>query len=892
MIWGQRVVSIHGLILTQRRGLTGVHVRQLGVRSLGSPGSSISTRAGLIILLFCCKCGRNKCVRTSTGDNSGLKKCGVLMKVSRPRWRRLGHPIWGEPMLQLCRKLKGLGTQFLDWDRTVFQSRREEVEAVQKTFDQNDQASKLQLSQRLNELMSLDEMYWRQRSRAIWLKDGDRNSRFFHKKASNRRQKNRIKGLFDVNGVWQESKKYWDLIGHEVSNAVILMLTHSELPPDLTYTYVALIPKVREVVNMSHLRPITLCNVIYKIVSKVLANRLKSFLPTIISPQQSAFVPDRLISDNTLVASELAHYMHKLRRGREGFLPLKLDISKPYDRLEWGFLQRIMLKMGFPEQWVQLIMSCLSTVRYDFIINGTPRGFVTPQRGLRQGDPLSSYLFLLCAKGLSALITHSVSSGHWQGLRICDGAPSVSHLLFADDSMLYSSATSQDCTLIRNLLNVYERASGQQVNLQKSNVVFSGSVLPHMRVSMVQILGVQVVDKHEKYLSIPTLVGRSKSDTFAYPSYAWRSILHGRDILRAGIQRHIGNGLSTNIWTDLWLCGEELGVYLSDRVTYVVDLFLSPSVWNSTLLSELFPAHIVQKILDIPLSPRNHEDRWIWGGDKKGRFTVKLAYHVAQHRVLADHSSALNPSEALWNQLWKASVPNTVKICAWKAAANILLTRSRLSERGIDLDTQCPLCDEDVETLIHAVRDCPHAASLIEGANLPLVSAPTNVADWLVTVHNLTPQNFAPSLMILWATWRNRNAKVWDGDFKQAFEVVPMTLGWWKDYKAAHVATQSVSGIRVMPKWTKPPVGYVKMNVDAAFDETSRCIGLGGVFRDHIGLFLHGFRHSVMTANSAKHAGLLALLLGVQTALENHLTPLIVETDCLELVTADRSILM
>lgn len=95
-----------------------------------------------------------------------------------------------------------------------------------------------------------------------------------------------------------------------------------------------LIPKANEPQDMSQLRPIALCNVIYKIASKVLANRLKVFLLDIITPQQSAFVPDRLIFDNSLVASELAHFMHNLQRGNEGFLALKLDISKAYDRLE------------------------------------------------------------------------------------------------------------------------------------------------------------------------------------------------------------------------------------------------------------------------------------------------------------------------------------------------------------------------------------------------------------------------------------------------------------------------------------------------------------------------------------------------------------------------------
>lgn len=165
----------------------------------------------------------------------------------------------------------------------------------------------------------------------------------------------------------------------------------------------------------------------YKIASKVLANRLKVILPHIISPLQSAFVPGRLISDNTLVATEIAHFMHRIRRQNDGFFSLKLDISKAYDRLEWGFLEAILTKMGFVRSWIEVILCSLKSVSYSILINGESGGYIVPTRGIRQGDPLSPYLFILCAEGLSSLITQSIHAGMLKGLSVCPGAPVVHH---------------------------------------------------------------------------------------------------------------------------------------------------------------------------------------------------------------------------------------------------------------------------------------------------------------------------------------------------------------------------------------------------------------------------------------------------------------------------------
>jgi hypothetical protein len=199
----------------------------------------------------------------------------------------------------------------------------------------------------------------------------------------------------------------------------------------------------------------------------MLAHRLKGILPDIISPMQSAFVPGRLIMDNVLVAYESIHAIKNRRNGSNGWCAVKLDMHKAYDRVEWIFLENVMRRMGFAERWIQLMMACVTSVKYQVRFNSEETEMFVPTRGLRQGDPLSPYLFLLCAEGLSSLLLYEEEVGGIDGVRVCRNAPSVSHLLFADDSLIIMKANMNNATFLQQVLDTYCANFGQLVSVAK-----------------------------------------------------------------------------------------------------------------------------------------------------------------------------------------------------------------------------------------------------------------------------------------------------------------------------------------------------------------------------------------------------------------------------------------
>uniref|UniRef100_A0A8I6X233 Reverse transcriptase domain-containing protein n=1 Tax=Hordeum vulgare subsp. vulgare TaxID=112509 RepID=A0A8I6X233_HORVV len=213
-------------------------------------------------------------------------------------------------------------------------------------------------------------------------------------------------------------QRNWDIMKKDVIEAIQGFFENGNLPEGINDTSIVLIPKGKNPKSLKDFRPISLCNVIYKVISKCLVNRLRPLLGELISETQSAFIPGRIITDNAIIAFECFHKIQHSKNPRDTHCAYKLDLAKAYDRVEWVFLEEAMQKMGFHARWISWIMKCVTSVRFSVMLNGELLEQFLPTRGLRQGDPLSPYLFLLVADGLATIFNREVQSGSISPIKV------------------------------------------------------------------------------------------------------------------------------------------------------------------------------------------------------------------------------------------------------------------------------------------------------------------------------------------------------------------------------------------------------------------------------------------------------------------------------------------
>lgn len=184
-------------------------------------------------------------------------------------------------------------------------------------------------------------------------------------------------------------------------------------------------------------------------------------------------------------------------------MAIKVDLAKAYDRVEWEVLTQLLLLYGFGAKIVSLIKACISTAQFSILLNGSPYGYFKAHRGLRQGDPMSPALFTILSDLLSRMLAEAVQLGKLMGVKISRNSPSVSHLMYADDLVLYVKATEREATVVRTILQTYCDSTGQAINWAKSSIHFSKNVSRLQRGALCRILSMQECNHTGKYLGQP-----------------------------------------------------------------------------------------------------------------------------------------------------------------------------------------------------------------------------------------------------------------------------------------------------------------------------------------------------------------------------------------------------
>ncbi|XP_010445454.1 PREDICTED: uncharacterized protein LOC104728123 [Camelina sativa] len=397
-------------------------------------------------------------------------------------------------------------------------------------------------------LSDLEESYLKQKAKLHWLKIGDQNNKVFHTAVTLREASNSIKEIHCDNGqvvttqdqIKTEAERYFQtfltlqptdyvpwsqeeletvldfkcgesdrsLLTHDVSKEEIRRTGF--LPKGVNSTILALIPKKKKARLTKDYRPISCCNVLYKVISKILENHLKIILPKFIAPNQSAFVKDRLLMENVLLATEIIKDYHK-----DSVSPrcaLKIDISKAFDSVQWSFLLTVLRAMAFPEQYVGWIQTCITTASFSVQVNGELAGYFGSKRGLRQGCSLSPYLFVICMNVLSCKLDIAASRREFGYHPKCKQLK-LTHLCFADDLMVFVEGTKQSISGALQVFDDFAVHSGLHISLEKSTIYTAGVSSAHKE-EILQQFPFEYGSLPVRYLGLPLLPRRMTSGDY------------------------------------------------------------------------------------------------------------------------------------------------------------------------------------------------------------------------------------------------------------------------------------------------------------------------------------------------------------------------------------------
>ncbi|GKV44689.1 hypothetical protein SLEP1_g51849 [Rubroshorea leprosula] len=583
-------------------------------------------------------------------------------ELIREVWRKTNIEGWAG--FRLKEKLKKTKEALRNWSRNFapeVDNKINKATAIIAQLDvkgENGQLSEEEIISRREAVIELwenirsKESRMQQKSRKVWLANGDANTKFFHNCVKGRRKRNEMSSI-QINGnqivepnrmkeeiasffekmfteEWRERptlegvqfnqismeqnvsliapfseseikaaiwececskapgpdgfnfgfvKSEWDTIKEEVIEFIHEFQKNSKLVKGLNTSFIVLIPKVVSPQKIEDYRPISLLGAMYKILAKLLANRLKEVLEGVIGEQQMAFIRGRQLMDGVVIANEMIDEAKKKKK--KSFM-LKIDFEKAYDKVSWNFLEYMMKRMGFSETWRNWIKECLKTCLVSVLVNGSPTRQFSISRGLRQGDPLSPFLFTIIAEGLNGLISTASKKGLLEGVEMGPRGFKVTHLQYADDTILFGKATEENIWAMKGILRAFELVSGLKINFNKSQLM--GLCVEEGWVEkMAWVLCCKKGSLPFKYLGIP-IGGCSRKLSF------WKPLV---DIFKKKLSTWKGRYLS-----------------LGGRITLMNSVLSNlPVFWMSVYLIPKGTLLLLDKI----------RRRFLWGGTEEGK---------------------------------------------------------------------------------------------------------------------------------------------------------------------------------------------------------------------------------------------------------------------------------
>ncbi|XP_056688091.1 uncharacterized protein [Spinacia oleracea] len=636
------------------------------------------------------------------------------------------------------------------------------------------------------------------------------------------------KALFSIPGVKAPGpdgfgtfffKDSWSIVGDEVVAAVLDVLQQRKLLKELNHTVITLIPKIKCPNTVSDFRPISCCNTLYKCVTKVLCNRLRQILPDLIMENQGGFVHGRHIVHNIMVVQDLVkHY------GRKDVKPsclMKIDLQKAYDTVDWNFLQEMLEQLGFPEHFVHLVMECVTTPMFSLMINGTMHGFFKSQRGLRQGDPMSPLLFVICMEYLSRVL-HSMSLLPLFQYHPRCKAVKLTHLCFADDLILCCKGDFASIYLLLQAFKLFSDTSGLQPNKQKSSIYcygmsdsdinrvelvsgFTRSVLPF------KYLGVPICSKKittaQCDMLVDKMIARIKVWSSRNLSYSARmqlinSVLLSLHmywaqvyVLPKQVLYEINKICRSFLWSGKAYNTKPSNISLAQSCCHKKEGglgFRDVVKWNIALMGKYVWA-VASKQDNVWIKwvnavyvkdgvwwdyQPNASASWYWRKVCETKEILKQYYSQNEFSTIAQYSVKVVYEKLIearplvtWDMLvWnRLNVPRHRFIC-WMAVQARLQTTAKLARIGVSVSPLCLLCGQQDEDHNHLFFSCSYSQQCLNDIrswmSIPGVSSDlqqiTRGIDHSRHSHFKKQVWYAGLAAIVYVVWQCRNGSFWD----------------------------------------------------------------------------------------------------------------------------------